>query len=117
MLKPAVLLLALAGCASANAASSVCEKTKAAERWVKGAVVSGAAAAGLGAGAVGTASTVGITAVAHSSGAWILTGSAGYMAGTMGAAAGAVAAAPIVLAGGVLIAGGAGTALYLCRDK
>ncbi|NMG32530.1 hypothetical protein [Aromatoleum evansii] len=79
------------------------------------------ALAGLGAGASGgataAATAAGVTAVTHSSGAVILTGSAGYIGGTLGTlGAGAVAilTAPAVLAGATLSLVTVGGAVYVC---
>ena len=76
-------------------------------------------------GAVGGASAIagplatatGLTAVAHSSGALILTGSSGYIAGTLGAGAAAVAAAPFVVAVGLVVGGSAVTLELVCATK
>ena len=76
-----------------------------------------AVAAALGGGTLigGTAlQLAGITAVAHSSGAAILTGSAGYIGSTLGATAftAGVAAAPVTIAlGGVFLTGASGAVL------
>jgi hypothetical protein len=67
-----------------------------------------AAAGGAGATVLAVAAATGLTAVAHSSGAWILTGSSGYIAGTIGGAA----AAPVIVAVG-LVVGGTAVALEL----
>ena len=70
--------------------------------------VSGAAA---GAGL----KVAGVSAVAHSSGATILTASSGYIAGTLGVvgAIGSAVTAPVTLAvGGITIVGAGGVALY-----
>jgi len=78
---------------------------------------------GLAAGAVGggtAAGTAGITAVAHSSGAVILTGTGGYIAGTLGsigATSLAVVTAPATIAATVVSVVTVGGAVYLCRDK
>lgn len=78
---------------------------------------------GLGSGAVaGTTvatSAAGVTAVAHSSGAVILTGTSGYIAGTLGTMASSVVAAltaPAVIAGAVVSVVAVGGAVYICRD-
>ena len=73
------------------------------------------------------ASAAGVTAVTHSSGALILTGSSGYVAGSLGSAgaaavAGATTVTSIITAPATLIIGGAvaagvGGAAYLCWDK
>lgn len=69
-------------------------------------------------GATGGAAILGITAVTHSSGAVILTGSAGYLAGTLGtAAAGVVAAltAPAAIIATTVSVVAVGSAVYLCK--
>ena len=81
--------------------------------------------AGLATGvAVGGANTVagaaGVTAVAHSSGALILTGSGGYIAGTLGtvgATSLAVLTAPATIAVSTVSVVAVGGALYFCSDK
>lgn len=77
---------------------------------------------GLGAGATGgataIASAAGITAVTHSSGAVILTGSAGYLAGTLGTVSTAVVAAltaPVAIIGATVSVVAVGGAVYLCK--
>ena len=65
------------------------------DRWVSGAAT-GMSVAGLG--ATQLLSLMGISAVAHSSGAAILTGAGGYLAGTYGlAAAVALITAPLAI--------------------
>lgn len=78
--------------------------------------------AGFGAGVVGgvtgTATVTGTTVVAHSSGAWILTGSAGYVAktlGTLGTAVMGVASAPVTIGATVLTVVAVGGAVYVCN--
>jgi hypothetical protein len=72
-----------------------------------------AAAGGAGATIPALAAATGLTAVAHSSGALILTGSSGYVAGTIG---GAAAAPAIVVVG--LVVGGSAVALELvCANR
>lgn len=70
-------------------------------------------AGGAGVTAAALAQALGLTAVAHSSGALILTGSGGYVAGTLGAAA----AGPVIVAVGVGVAGSAATIELLCAPK
>ena len=79
---------------------------------------------GLGAGATGGAAAVatatGITAVTHSSGAVILTGSAGYLAGTLGTVSTAVVAAltaPAAIIGATVSVVAVGSAVYLCKPN
>lgn len=77
------------------------------------AAVSGAAG-GASATAGAIAAATGLTAVAHSSGALILTGSSGYIAGTIGTTATAFAAAPVVVAVGLVVGGAAVTLELVC---
>jgi hypothetical protein len=80
------------------------------------AAVSGAAGgSGVTAGAI--AAATGLTAVTHSSGALILTGSSGYIAGTIGATASTIAAAPVVVAVGLVVGGSAVTLELVCASK
>lgn len=79
---------------------------------------------GLGAGAVGGATAAstaaGVAAVTHSSGAVILSGSAGYLAGTLGtASAGLLAAltAPVTIAAAAVSVVAVGGAVYLCKPE
>ena len=79
-----------------------------------------AVVANLSGGAGGSAAVVaalaqalGLSVVPHSSGALILTGGSGYIAGTIGAAA----AGPVVIGVGVLAAGSAGVVEILCAPK
>lgn len=67
----------------------------------------GAAATGAIAGATG------LTVVTHSSGAYILTGSGGYIAGTLGTAI----AGPVIVLVGVVIGSSAATVELLCAPK
>lgn len=82
------------------------------------------ALAGLAAGTVGgagtAASAAGVTAVAHSSGAVILTGTSGYIAGTLGgigATSLAIVTAPATIAATAVSVVTVGGAVYFCRDK
>lgn len=59
------------------------------------------AGAGAGAGAVAILEAVGISIVTHSAGGYILTGSGGYIAGTMGG----LALAPALITASVLVGG------------
>nr|WP_294840264.1 hypothetical protein [uncultured Methylotenera sp.] len=58
---------------------------------------------GAGAGAAAILQSVGMTAVTHSSGAYILTGSGGYVAGTLGGAV----VAPALMTASVIVGGAA----------
>jgi hypothetical protein len=69
-----------------------------------------------GGGTVATtavANATGLSAVAHSSGAYILTGSGGYIAGTLGTAI----VGPIIIGVGVVVGGSAATIELLCAPK
>jgi hypothetical protein len=90
-----------------------------------GAVLAGAA--GVATGASSVAGAAGVSAVAHSSGAAILTGSSGYVAGSLGSlgasalagssAVAAVVTAPITLTIAGVSAAAIGGAAYFCWDK
>lgn len=71
--------------------------------------VSGAAG-GAGVTAFALAKATGLTAVAHSSGAYILTGSAGYVAGTLGGAL----LGPVIVGIGLVAGGAAVTVELVC---
>lgn len=74
--------------------------------------ISGAAGgASLTTSAVGSA--LGLSAVTHSSGAVILSGSSGYIAGTIGAAS----VLPVVLAVGLIVGGTAVTVEVICAKQ
>ena len=72
-----------------------------------------AVAGGSAATAAAIAQAAGLTAVLHSSGAYIFTGSAGYLAGTMGAAA----ALPVVIVVGVTAGGAAASLELVCASR
>ena len=74
--------------------------------------VSGAAG-GATATAYALAQATGLSVVAHSSGAYILTGAGGYVAGTLGGAI----AGPIIVGVGLIVAGVAVTVELLCAPK
>lgn len=74
--------------------------------------VSGAAG-GAGAATAAIAQALGLTAVTHSSGALILSGSGGYIAGTLGTAV----IAPAIITAGVVIGGTAITVELVCAPK
>ena len=63
--------------------------------------------------AAAIASATGLTVVTHSSGAYILTGSAGYITGTLGAAI----VGPAVVAVGIVAGGASMTVELLCAPK
>lgn len=80
------------------------------------AAISGAAG-GASATAGAMAAATGLTAVAHSSGGLILTGSSGYIAGTLGVPAAAVATAPVVVVVGLVVGGAAVSLELVCASK
>lgn len=67
-------------------------------------------AGGATAATAAIAQATGLTAVAHSSGAYILTGSGGYVAGTLGSAI----AGPVIVGVGMVVGGVAVTVELLC---
>lgn len=71
------------------------------------------AAQGSATAAATIAKAVGLTAVRHHSGAYIFTGSAGYVAGTIGSAG----ALPTTVLVGVLVAGSAVTLELVCASR
>lgn len=80
--------------------------------------------AGFGSGvvgsAVGSANVAGVSVVAHSSGAYILTGTSGYIAGTLGTigtSALAVLTAPATIAGAAVSVVALGGAVYVCSGE
>ena len=73
----------------------------------------GAAAAGAGAGVASVLSSLGLSVVTHSSGALILSGGSGYVAGTLGVAA----AAPAVVTVAAVVAGTAVTFELACAPR
>jgi hypothetical protein len=76
-----------------------------------------ASIAGVGGGmataAAAVAKAAGLTAVLHSSGAYIFTGTGGYLAGSLGTAI----SGPVLIGVGVAIAGSAATVELLCVPK
>lgn len=104
--------LALASaCAHAKSASDfVCTYAPSQSEVVKN--ISGAAG-GAGVTALAITKATGLTAVAHSSGAYIFTGSSGYVAGTLGGAA----AAPVIIGVSIAVGAAAGTIELLCTPK
>jgi hypothetical protein len=81
----------------------------------KSAVVSriSAGVGGAGAGAAAILQSAGLTVVAHSSGAYIFTGTGGYVAGTMGVAV----VAPVIIIASVLVGGSAIALELTCLPK
>jgi predicted small lipoprotein YifL len=72
-----------------------------------------AAAGGSAVAAAGVTQAAGLTAVIHSSGAYIFTGAGGYLAGTIGTAI----VAPVLVGVGVVVGGTAVTIELLCAPK
>lgn len=70
-------------------------------------------AGGAGAATAAIGQALGLTVVTHSSGALILSGSGGYIAGTLGAAI----AAPTVIAVAVVVGGTAATVELVCAPR
>lgn len=68
---------------------------------------------GAGAGAAAILEATGMTAVAHSSGAYILTSSGGYVAGTLGGAI----VAPVLMTASVVVGGSAIVLELSCAPK
>ena len=112
-----MIIMMLSSVAYANELSkSFCERVNSA----KDAAI---AITGVGAGVVGgasaTASAAGVTAVTHSSGAVILTGSGGYIAGTLasiGATSLAVLTAPVTMTAAAVSVATVGGAVYYCKE-
>ncbi len=79
------------------------------------AVVNGlvGAAGGASVTTLAIAQATGLSVVAHSSGAYILTGAGGYIAGTLGTAI----VAPVIVGVGVVVGGTAVTVEMLCAPK
>lgn len=76
-------------------------------------------ASGVVAGTNGAATAAGVTAVAHSSGGLILTGPAGYLAGTFGTAGATALAtltAPLAVTGAVITVVAVGGTVYFCSE-
>lgn len=95
---------------------SVCQRVNASKDTLI--AVSGLAA-GASAGAATATTAAGITAVTHSSGAIILTGSAGYMAGTLGTAAATalgILTAPATLTAAAIGVVTVGGAVFICKE-
>lgn len=95
---------------SASRADVVCSYAPSQSKAVAG--MSGAAG-GAAATTAGIGAALGLTVVTHSSGALILSGSGGYIAGTLGSAI----AAPVVITIGAFLGGAAITVELLCAPK
>lgn len=70
-------------------------------------------AGGSSAAILAMAQATGLSVVTHSSGAYILTGAGGYIAGTLGAAI----AGPVIVGVGLVVGGAAVTVELLCAPK
>lgn len=93
----------------------ICESVNSAKD--EAVAVAGAVSA-LAGGAAGAAAATGVSAVAHSSGAYILTGSSGYIAGTLGGPVATmlgVASGPPVAAAVAVSVVAVGGAVWLCQ--
>lgn len=95
-----------------------CERVNATKEEALALVGLGTATVAASAATTAALSSTGVAVVAHSSGAVILTGTGGYIAGTLGAAGTTVAAAltaPLTIAAGVITVVGVGGSVYLCK--
>lgn len=88
-------------------AEVVCSYAPSQSKLIAGTV---GAAGGASATTTAIAQATGLTAVAHSSGAYILTGSGGYVTGTLGSAI----VGPIIVGVGLIVGGAAVTVELLC---
>jgi hypothetical protein len=114
----AALLVALAlACSAATAMEQDVICTYAQSQSTKAAAIAGAATGGAATTSGALAAATRLTAVAHSSGAWILTGPAGYIAGTLRGTGATVAAAPFIVGDGMLVAGTAVTIDLVCANQ
>lgn len=111
------ILICVAGCgrkeeprADAKITEVVCSYAPSKSKAV---LAFSSAAGGVGAGASAVASTAGLSVVAHSSGAYIFTGTAGYVAGTLGTAV----LFPVAVTVGALAGGAAATVELVCAPK
>lgn len=95
----------------------VCSYAPSQSEVVKKISASAGVAGGAGATALAIAEATGLTAVAHSSGAYIFTGSSGYVAGTLGATAAVTAKAPVIIGVTIIVGTAAGTVELLCTPK
>lgn len=95
-----------------------CERVNATKEEALALVGLGTATVAASAATTAALSSTGVAVVAHSSGAVILTGTGGYIAGTLGAAGTTVVAAltaPLTIAVGVVTVVGVGGSVYLCK--
>lgn len=105
-------------CAQAQSNTDVvCSYAPSQSEVVKNISGAAGAAGGAGATALAIAQATGLTAVAHSSGAYIFTGSSGYVAGTLGGTAAATAAAPVIIGVSIAVGTALGTVELLCTPK
>jgi len=104
------LLMAAFGAGAGQAADVVCSYAPSQSRGV---AALSAAAGGSAAAASAVAAATGTAAVAHSSGALILTGSGGYIAGTLGTAV----VGPTIVVVGLVVGGAAISVELLCAPK
>lgn len=120
----AVAVVLLAACGKKEPAPEAPQEPKAAQTAVElicsyapsqSAVVShlASAAGGTAAAAAAVAKAAGLSAVAHSSGAYIFTGAGGYLAGTLGTAI----AGPVLVGVGLAVGGSAATVEVLCVPR
>lgn len=113
----AVAVSVLHGCGRKEEAPSASKITEVvctyAPSQSKAALAATAAAGGAGATASAVASAAGLSAVVHSSGAYIFTGATGYVVGTLGAAA----LVPLAVTVGALAGGTAVTVELACAPK
>lgn len=91
----------------AEQAEVVCSYAPSQSKLIAGTV---GTAGGASAATAAIAQATGLTAVAHSSGAYILTGSGGYVAGTLGSAI----SGPVIVGVGLFVGGAAVTVELLC---
>ena len=101
---------ASAAAAASNTAELLCSYAPSQSKVVT--AIAGSAG-GAAAAAAAVAKAAGLTAVLHSSGAYIFTGSAGYIAGTLGGAV----AGPVIVGVGVVAGGTAATVEVLCAPR
>ncbi len=106
----AAVMLASASAHAEGTADIVCSYAPSQSK--RAALLSGAAG-GSSAAAAAVAQATGTTVVAHSSGAYILTGSGGYVAGTLGTAI----VGPTILVVGLVVGGAAVSVELFCAPK
>lgn len=109
-LAAASLLIAVHSAYAQESANVVCSYAPSQSKAVIGA---SGVAGGSSAAILAMAQATGLSVVAHSSGAYILTGAGGYIAGTLGTAI----AGPAIVAVGLIVGGTAVTVELLCAPK